>query len=404
VSSGSDAALGTPSDRPLRVIGLISGTSVDRIEAAAADLDAERDVVTFRPLGNLGIEYPPELREAILRTLPPAATSMEEIARLDTLIGVAFADAAEMANDELAGGRADLVVSHGQNVFHWVEGGQARGTLQLGQPAWIAERTGLPVISNVRARDVAAGGHGAPLVSLFDSMLLGGGSPRAALNLGGIANITVVGRGRDPLAFDTGPANALMDGWLQDATGGAEWMDTDGARAARGSVNRRLLEELLADPYYALPPPKSTGRELFSLQAVRQAVVHIGVEPELDHMLATLATLTARTVADACRRFDVKEVVAAGGGTLNPTLMRMLRAELGEIPLSVIDDFGVPALAKEAYAFALIGFMTAHGWPGIVDGATGARHPSVLGSITPGRGRLWLPISDAAAPTRLVIA
>lgn len=389
--------------RALRVIGLISGTSVDRIEAAVADLRVASEVVTLTPLGHLGFDYPPELRESILRTLPPAPTSMEEIARLDNLIGGAFADAAQAANDRVAKGGADLVVSHGQNVFHWVEGGRARGTLQLGQPAWIAERTGLPVISNVRARDVAAGGQGAPLVSLFDNMLLGDGAPKAALNLGGIANITVVGGGRDPIAFDTGPANALMDGWIQAATEGAEWMDADGARAARGTVDERLLAELLSNPYYSLPPPKSTGRELFSVEALRQAVARAGVDPTLDDMLATLATLTARTVAEACRSFAITEVVAAGGGTFNPTLIARLGQELGEIRLTTIDDLGIPALAKEAYAFALIGFMTAHGWPGIAGGATGARHPSVLGSITPGRDRLRLPISDAPPPTKLVI-
>lgn len=387
----------------MRVIGLMSGTSVDAIEAAAADFTSDGEVVSLRPVGNLSVDYEPELRRAILATLPPAATSVGEIARLDTLIGIAFADAARRANRELAGGLADLVVSHGQNVYHWIEAGRARGTLQLGQPAWIAERTGLPVVSNLRARDIAAGGQGAPLVSLFDGMLLGGGPPRAALNLGGIANITVVGSSRPPLAFDTGPANALMDAWVQAATGGVEWMDTGGARAARGRVDRTLLDGLLADPYYRQAPPKSTGRELFSLQRLRAVVAETGREPALDDMLATLATLTARTVADACRSFETTEVIAAGGGTLNPTLMRMLGAELGGIALRTIDELGIPAIAKEAYAFGLIGFMTACGWPAVIPGVTGAHQPSVLGSITPGRSPLELPIAHTPPPARLVI-
>ena len=378
--------------------------SVDGIEAAAADFESGVDSVTLRPLGNLAVEYDLGLRRAIIETLPPASTTMGQVTKLDTLIGQAFAGVAERAIRELAGGRADLIVSHGQNVFHWVEGQHARGTLQLGQPAWIAERTGVPVLSNVRARDIAAGGQGAPLVSLFDSMLLGSGGLKAALNLGGIANVTIVGGGRTPLAFDTGPANALMDAWLQAETAGAETMDIDGARAGRGSVDRRLLEELLSEPYYALQPPKSTGRELFSLQRLRSTVAASGSDLPLDSMLATLAALSARTVADACRSFSVTEVVAAGGGTMNPTLMAMLRAELGRTPLRSIDEFGIPALAKEAYAFALIGFMTASGWPAIIPGATGAAHGSVLGSITPGRTPLTLPVMHAPAPTRLVIS
>ena len=392
-----------PAAGRLRVLGLISGTSVDRIEVAAAEFHVEAETAVLHPLGHLGFDYPADLRAGILATLPPAPTTMETVARLDNRIGRAFADAAVAGLERLAVGRADLIVSHGQNVFHWVEGGRARGTLQLGQPAWIAERTGLPVVSNVRARDVAAGGHGAPLVSLFDQMLLGSGPPRAALNLGGIANITVVGAGRDPIAFDTGPANALMDGWISLATGGAETMDAGGRRAARGSVDERLLEELLKEPYYSLPPPKSTGRELFSVDALRGAMERAGAQPDLDDALATLAELSARTVAGACRSFGVTEVFAAGGGTDNPTLMSRLGRALGPVRLTTIDEVGIPAVAKEAYAFALIGFMTAHGWPAIAGAATGAHHPSVLGSITPGAGPLRLPISDGPAPTRLVI-
>ena len=387
----------------MRVIGLISGTSVDAIEAAVADLHTDRGVVVLRPLGHLSVAYDPALRQAILATLPPASCSMEQVARLDTEIGIAFAEAAARANLELAGGRAELVASHGQTAFHWVEAGRSRGTLQLGQPAWIAERTGLSVVSDLRARDIAAGGQGAPLVSLLDSMLLGGGPPRAALNLGGIANITVVAGERPPVAFDTGPANALLDAWIQASTGGAEAIDLDGWRAAQGTADQVLLEHLLADTYYRRPPPKSTGRELFSLARLRTAVTEAGVEPALDDMLATLTALTARTVADACRRFDVEEVVAAGGGTRNRTLMARLREELGPIGLRSIDEFGIPALAKEAYAFALIGFMTASGWPATIPSATGARHPSLLGSITPGANPVTPPARTRPAPSRLVI-
>jgi anhydro-N-acetylmuramic acid kinase len=384
----------------LRIIGLISGTSIDGIEAAVGDLWLESGVLKLRPLGGRSIPYEAGLRKEILATLPPAVTTMEQVARLHNLVGQAFAAAADTVNRELAGGRADLVVSHGQNAFHWVEGRRARGTLQLGQPAWIAERTGLTVVSDVRARDIAAGGQGAPLVSLFDSMLFGGEGRRALLNLGGIANITVVGGGRAPLAFDTGPANALMDAVVYSRTGGAEHFDREGRRAAAGVIDQTLLAELLAEPYFSLEPPKSTGRELFSL-AYLEPRLPAGLG--LDDVLATLAALTAQSVAQACLAQSVTEVVAAGGGTFNPTLMNMLREALGAVPIRSIEEWGIPPAAKEAYAFALLGFMTAHNWPGVAAGATGADHVSILGSITPGSAG-WVPIAvEGDPPSRLLV-
>jgi anhydro-N-acetylmuramic acid kinase len=382
----------------LRIIGLISGTSIDGIEAAVGDLWLESGVLLLRPLGNRSFSYGSSLRKEILATLPPAATTMEQVARLHNLIGQAFARAADTVNRELGESPADLVVSHGQNAFHWVEGRHARGTLQLGQPAWIAELTGLPVVSDVRARDIAAGGQGAPLVSLFDSMLFGGEERRALLNLGGIANITVVGSGRAPLAFDTGPANALMDAIVYSRTGGSEAYDRDGRHAAAGVVDQRLLAELLAEPYFSLEPPKSTGRELFSLAYLEQ---RLPASVGLDDILATLAALTAQSVAKACLAQSVSEVVAAGGGTFNPTLMTMLGEALGAIPIRSIEEWGIPRAAKEAYAFALLGFMTAHNWPGVVAGATGADHVSILGSVTPG-SKGWSPTAvEGVPPTRL---
>jgi len=192
-------------DRILKIIGLISGTSFDATEAAAAELHLEDETVILRPLGARGFDYDASLREAMISVLPPATTSAEGVARLDTRLGQVFAEAAAGAADEFCGGRADLVVSHGQTVFHWVEQNRALGTLQLGQPAWISARTGSPVVSDLRSRDIAAGGQGAPLASLLDVLLLGE-SPktRAALNLGGIANVTVVSEERPPLAYDTG--------------------------------------------------------------------------------------------------------------------------------------------------------------------------------------------------------
>ena len=246
----------------------MSGTSADGIDAAAADLRLDGELLELVPLGALAAPLPAGYRELVRAVLPPASTTAEAVCRLDTAAGRAFAEVAARAVAELCGGRADLVVSHGQTVHHWVDGGPGistvHGTLQLGQPAWIAERTGLPVVADLRPRDVAAGGQGAPLVSAIDVLLLAGRpGPAAALNLGGIANVTVVAPGRDPVAFDTGPANALLDAAVLDRTGATH--DVDGALAARGHVHEPLLARLLAEPYYALPPPRTTGRELFHL-------------------------------------------------------------------------------------------------------------------------------------------
>ncbi|WP_262702327.1 MULTISPECIES: anhydro-N-acetylmuramic acid kinase [Streptomyces] len=387
----------------MRVIGLMSGTSHDAVDAAAADLVLDGDTVVLAPLGLVSEAYPEALRSALSAALPPAATTMRDVCVLDTRIGQAFAALAVRADRELCQGRTDLIGSHGQTVYHWAEGGRVHGTLQLGQPAWIAEATGCPVVSDLRTRDVAAGGQGAPLVSLVDVLWLRGRpGVCAALNLGGIANITVVSGAGEPLAFDTGPANALIDAAVGDLTGGRLDHDADGALAARGSVHEPLLERLLAEPYYALPAPKTTGKELFHASYLRAALAATGPVPD-DDLVATVTELTARTVADAVRSVHATEVIASGGGTRNPTLMGALRRELGPIALRTSDDLGLPAAAKEAYAFAVLAFLTAHGLAGTVPSCTGARRASVLGSITPGRRGLGLPAPGRPAPTRLEV-
>jgi anhydro-N-acetylmuramic acid kinase len=386
------------------VLGLSSGTSVDGIDVAAADLTLSAGAVLLRQRGHLEVPYSRALREQVLAALPPAATSMETVCRIDTGVGREFAAAAGRGNAELCGGRADLVVSHGQTLFHWVEDGAVSGTLQLGQPAWVAEATGLPVVSDVRARDVAAGGQGAPLASTLDALLLGDRQhPSAALNIGGIANLTVVRPGRAPVALDTGPGNALVDaavGWLTD---GAESYDRDGQRATKGHVDDKLLEVLLAEPYYARPAPKSTGKELFHADYLRRACRQAGCEPG-DDVVATVTALTARTIADVCREYEVTDVLVSGGGARNPALLQALGEELGaDATLRPSDAAGLPAEAKEAYLFALLGFLTWHGIPATVPSCTGARHPSLLGTVTPGAGPLAMPAPHPHPPTRLRI-
>jgi anhydro-N-acetylmuramic acid kinase len=411
------------------VVGVSSGTSVDAIDTAVADLELAADgTLTLRPLGHGEHPWPAGLRERLLAALPPAPVGVAEWCALDTLVGQALGDAARRAAEEHAGGRADLVASHGQTLYHWVSDGRARGTLQVGQPAWIAERSGLPVVSDLRAGDVAAGGQGAPLVSVLDALWLGGGAEAdgdpdrrrtAALNIGGIANVTVVGGVDEPvLAWDTGPGNCLVDAAVQRLAGLP--YDRDGALAAAGSVDADALAVLLDDPYYALPVPRSTGRELFdagyAAARLEAAEATRGRAPDGADLVATLTELTAATIArslarDAGPGAPVGRVVVSGGGAHNPVLLRRLRAHLAaHVPgadLVTADALGLPGDAKEAYLFALLGYLGVHGLPGTAPGsggtrATGARHPVVLGSLTPPAP---LPVAaPEAAVRRLVVA
>lgn len=386
----------------LRVVGLLSGTSVDGIDVAVASLRAVGDELTLTPLGHREVPYPERLRRDILAALPPSGCSAEELTKLDTRVGQAFADAAATAVTEIAGGRADLVASLGQTVFHWIEQGRAEGTLQIGQPAWIAERTGLPVVADLRVRDVAAGGHGAPLASTLDALWLRStaqreGKPVGALNIGGIANLTVVHPDGSVLAYDTGPGNALLDIAAAEVTAGAQHSDLDGALASRGTVRQDLLSRLLADPYYAAEPPKSTGKEYFHAAYLRQATEGL---PPIDgpDLLATLTELTAATVAAECLRHGVTRVVASGGGLRNPALVAALRTRVTVVPS---DDNGLPSDAKEAYLTALIGWLTWNGIPANVPSATGSAGPRILGAITPGAGPMTLPAPHPQPVTRL---
>ncbi|WP_157252386.1 anhydro-N-acetylmuramic acid kinase [Nonomuraea typhae] len=363
----------------MRVLGMMSGTSHDGIDTAIVDWTPAGGVLTGTILATGERPYPEDLRARIVAALPPGEVGMGEVCALDTLIGQEFAEAARTA------GPADLVCSHGQTLFHWVSGGGVLGTLQLGQPAWIAECTGLPVVSDLRVRDVAAGGNGAPLVSYLDLLMLNGLGGRAgALNLGGIANLTVAGAA---IAYDTGPACALIDA-------AAPPYDKDGVLGAAGKIDERLLAELLAEPYYALEPPKTTGKELFTASYVRETPL-----AQAD-LVATLTALTAETVAAEIRRHALDTVVVSGGGVRNPTLMGMLR-ERTAARLVPSDELGVPADAKEAIAFSLFGWLTAHGLPATVPSCTGAVGARVLGTITPGSGPLVLPEPLAEAPVAI---
>ena len=400
------------------VLGLSSGTSVDAIDAAAADFHLDPGgVLHMRPLGHTEYSWPAALRERILKALPPAAVDMGEVTQLDTLIGQELGRAGRQAVDDVAGGDVDLVASHGQTLYHWVVGARAHGSLQLGNAAWIAERTKRPVISDFRVADIAAGGQGAPLVSVLDALWLGrdpqspDGAPvglSAALNIGGIANVTLVGEVDAPVTgWDTGPGNCLVDLAAQALTG--QPFDRDGALGAAGIVDQAALHALLDDPYFAAMAPKSTGRELFDATYVPRKLASVRPDLTGPDLVATLTELTAVTVAHgllavagslpAGRRpagttaadpsREVRRVVVSGGGAHNPTLLARLRALLPQgCELLTADQLGMPVDAKEAYLFALLGFLSAHGVAGTAQGAqrrrsTGARRAAVLGSLTP---------------------
>ena len=367
----------------MRVLALSSGTSVDAIDVALADLSDADGVAHLELLGHAERPWPADLRRRILAALPPAAVGVREVCLLDTLIGQAFGDVGAWAIAQW--GDVDLVVSHGQTVYHWVEGVTARGTLQIGAAAWIAERTRRPVVDDLRSSDIAFGGHGAPLVSLLDHLWLSD-RPSAVLNIGGIANVSIVGAG--PVRTgDTGPGNCLIDVAVTALTGAA--FDSDGALARSGTVDEAVLAALLGEPYYSLEFPKSTGRELFhaGYVAERLAMAMPGVPTSRGaNLIATLTELTARTIAAQVIPYGVERVVVSGGGTRNKTLM----TRLGDLLPGVVtsDALGLPSEAKEAYLFALLGYFSVRGLPGTAPGqgsrrATGARSAVVLGSLTP---------------------
>ena len=371
------------------VVGLMSGTSADGVDAVLVQLSGPAGQLQHHIDAFLTFPYPSELRH---RVLDGAQSDARDLARLDVWLGELFAQAAQAVIEQSGceSRSVDLIGSHGQTVCHLPdEADGTRCTLQLGSAAVLAARTGLPVVSDFRARDMALGGEGAPLVPLVDHLLFGTrAETRILLNLGGIANITALnGIESDVIAFDVGPANALMDALIRLGTDGRELHDRNGERAARGSSDATLLTDLLAHPFFSRPPPRSADRDLFGGPlAHRLMAEHRRLS--LNDLLATAAALTARSIARAIAELPVPfrktdRVIASGGGVRNPTLMRLLADALAGTSLESSDVHGVPAEAKEALAFAVLARETILGRPGNLPSATGASSRTVLGSITP---------------------
>lgn len=382
----------------MNAIGLMSGTSADGIDAALVEIVRAADGVRWTLRAFECMPFPDEVRRDILSLCDADTGRVDVMCRMNALLGEYFADAA-LSVCRKAGMRpaqVDAIGSHGQTIHHLPEpveigGKTVRATLQIGDPAVIAERTGITTVADFRARDMAAGGQGAPLVPLLDFLLFRAeGIGRVMLNIGGIANVTALPAGcavSDVFAFDTGPGNMVIDGLMQVLTQGAQGYDMGGRFAAQGRILDGLLDDLMAHPYFAISPPKSTGREIFGREMVSR-VLNWGGEGR--DLVRTATAWTAHSIADALARFvlpvcEISEVVASGGGVENPVLMGDLQQALGSIPLRRVEAFGLPSEAKEAVAFAVLAHETLALRPGNVPRVTGAAHPVVLGTVTPGQ-------------------
>jgi anhydro-N-acetylmuramic acid kinase len=367
------------------VIGLLSGTSADGTDAALCAVEGVDDTTRCTVRGFVSTPFARPLRERIFRL---AEANAAELCDLDVLLGEAFAEAA-VAVAAAAGvplADVDLIGSHGQTaVHHPRSAGRVGATLQIGEAAVIAERTGCPVVSDFRVRDVAAGGEGAPLVPLADHLLFRApGRRRAMQNIGGIANVTLVSeRLADLVAFDNAPGNMPLDTVARAASDGVEAFDRDGIRAARGKIDDALLTELHRHPFLSQPPPKSTGREDFGREFVYPLLTRFG--DRKDDLLATLTRFSAEAIARSYREAlpaMPDEVYISGGGALNPTLMRHLVELLAPIPVQSLAALGVDPEAKEAIASAVLANQTLFGAAGNIPAVTGAAGPRVLGKLS----------------------
>jgi anhydro-N-acetylmuramic acid kinase len=383
----------------LLVLGLMSGTSADGIEAALVRISGAPPKLKSKLEGHSSLPIPKPIRAKILQIAEGTPVPAAEISQLNFRLGHLFAEAAIATCKKLRVPlkSVDLIASHGQTIFHQGPpvpylGAKTSSTLQIGEPSVIAARTGVTTIGDFRPADMAVGGQGAPLVPFADYLLyrhekLG----RVSLNLGGIANITVIpahSKPQDVFAFDTGPANILIDALVSHFSKGRNRFDAGARIASRGECLIPLLEKLLADPYLRLKPPKSTGREYFGrtfVQKILRGGRKLRTRPE--DLIRTATIFTALSVVDSLNRFvlprtKISQLIVSGGGTRNPLLMCQLEAALAPIELLTSEKFGVPEQSKEAFAFALLAYETFHHRPSNLPSATGATRSAILGKIS----------------------
>lgn len=384
------------------VIGLMSGTSADGVDAALVRIEPVASSLRTDLAAFLTYPFPPGMREAILAASAPETGSVDLLCRLNVALGEIFADAALAVARQagIAMTTVDLIGSHGQTIQHLPEptpfhGYTVRATLQVGEPCIIAERTGVTTVADFRPRDMAAGGEGAPLAPYGHFLLFADPQrTRVVHNIGGISNVTVLPAGgslADVVAFDTGPGNMLIDGTVARVTQGRETFDRDGLHASHGRVQPRLVDVLLAHPFLQRPPPKSTGREAFGttfLDDVFRRATQLGITAS--DLIATVTAFSVASMVDAYRRFILPqhpqiESVLCGGGCHNRALLDRLRRELPQVTWRTCESFGVSADALEAVIFAVLAYETVRGRPANVPSATGARRRVILGKVVPGR-------------------
>ncbi|HZO94240.1 MAG TPA: anhydro-N-acetylmuramic acid kinase [Candidatus Baltobacteraceae bacterium] len=370
----------------MKIAGVLSGTSLDGIDVALCDVRPRGEGVQARCERFEIVPLDDALRARILAAMPPAPVGTLEVSALHAAIGEAFGEAvARVAH----GVRLDAVASHGITLAH---DGDAHHTLQLGDPFRIRERAGATVVYDFRSADTAAGGTGAPLVPFVDALLFGAHAPCVAVNLGGIANVTVL---PDGVAFDSGPANLPIDAYVALRSGGVQRFDADGALARAGTPDDALLRRLLDDPYFARRPPKSTGREAFGAPyvAARRELLDA---LRFEDAVATLTALAARSLAAAIRAAAprARRAIVSGGGARNPALLDAVREALPGVAVERSDAYGIDPDAKEALAFAVLGFMALRERPAGMPAATGARGPRVLGAIAPHGLRAFLAAAE----------
>ncbi|MFH0850060.1 MAG: anhydro-N-acetylmuramic acid kinase [Candidatus Bathyarchaeota archaeon] len=376
-----------------RILGLMSGTSADGVTAALTEISGTGTTAKIRLTAYGTYPYPEEVSRRLFNLFTPGASTVRDVCEMNFVVGECFADAAlRLLEDHgLSPEDVDAVGSHGQTVWHQpkaepVAGIDAASTLQIGEPAVISMRTGLPVVADFRKADMAAGGQGAPLTPYLDYVLNKHPSKRIVLqNIGGIANLTYIPASASPgdvVAFDTGPGNMIIDAVARHYTGASH--DVDGGLARSGVVHQELLTELLGHPYYSKRPPKTTGREMFGEQYAAEVMRRgevMGLSP--GDVAATITALTAETIADAYTRHlsgAVDEVYVSGGGLRNPALMDELRDRLN-IHVRDYSELGFPGDAKESVLVALLANEHIMGTPCNLPSATGARQQVVLGSL-----------------------